>query len=186
MEQGKLVSACKEAMEKRLKAFESDLSRVRTGRASITLLDGIKVDYYGTPSLLNQVATVTTPDSRSIVVAPFERTLIQEIEKSIMKADIGLQPTNDGNVVRIPIPALTEDRRKDIVKGLKKIGEDAKVSVRGIRKDSNNQIKSLLKTKDIGEDDSKKFQAEIQKVTDDFIKVLDKKLVDKEKEIMTV
>lgn len=181
-----LVDECKEAMEKRLKSFERDLTKVRTGRASINLLDGIKVDYYGTPTPLNQVGTLTTPDARTIVVAPFEKKLIGDIEKSIMKADVGVQPTNDGNVVRIPIPQLTEDRRKDIVKNLKKISEEAKVGVRHVRRDANETIKKQEKAKEIAEDESKRLQADVQKLTDQYIKLVDERFEKKEKEVMTV
>ena len=181
-----VVSGCKEAMDKRLKAFERDLSKVRTGRASISLLDGINVDYYGSPTPLNQVGTLTTPDARTIVIAPFEKKMIGEIEKSIMKADVGVQPTNDGNVVRIPIPALTEERRKDIVKNLKKMGEEAKVAVRHARRDANDSIKKQEKAKEIAEDESKKLQQDVQKHTDSYVKLIDERLEKKEKEVMTV
>jgi len=181
-----VVNQSKQNMEKRLKAFETDLTKIRTGRASIALVDGVKVDYYGNPSPLNQVATLSTPDARTIVVAPFEKSLIGEIERAIMKADLGLQPTNDGNVVRIPIPALTEDRRKDIVKNLKKMAEDAKISVRQIRKDSNDLVKTQQKNKLITEDDVKRLEKDIQKLTDDYIAKIDEKFAKKEKEIMTV
>ena len=181
-----LVSDCKVDMEKRIKGFETDLTRVRTGRASISVLDGVRVDYYGSPTPLNQVGTLSTPDARTIVVSPFEKNLIQEIEKSIMKADLGIQPTNDGVVIRIPIPQLTEDRRKDIVKQLKKMSEDAKVSIRHIRRDSNDSIKKMEKAKEITEDASKQLQQAIQKQTDAFIKLVDERFVVKEKEVMTV
>ena len=181
-----LVSDCKVDMEKRIKGFETDLTRVRTGRASISVLDGVRVDYYGSPTPLNQVGTLSTPDARTIVVSPFEKNLIQEIEKSIMKADLGIQPTNDGVVIRIPIPQLTEDRRKDIVKQLKKMSEDAKVSIRHIRRDSNDSIKKMEKAKEITEDASKQLQQDIQKQTDAFIKLVDERFVVKEKEVMTV
>jgi ribosome recycling factor len=181
-----VVNQSKQNMEKRLKAFETDLTKIRTGRASIALVDGVKVDYYGNPSPLNQVATLSTPDARTIVVAPFEKALIGEIERAIMKADLGLQPTNDGNVVRIPIPALTEDRRKDIVKNLKKTAEDAKVSLRQIRKDSNDLVKTQQKNKLITEDDVKRLEKDIQKLTDDYVTKIDEKFAKKEKEIMTV
>lgn len=181
-----LVDNCKVSMEKRLKGFETDLTRVRTGRASITVLDGVKVDYYGNPTPLNQVGTLSTPDARTIVISPFEKNLIQEIEKSIMKADLGLQPTNDGVVIRIPIPQLTEERRKDIVKQLKKMAEDAKVSIRHIRRDSNDTIKKMEKAKEVTEDSSKQLQQDIQKQTDAFIKMVDERLGLKEKEVMTV
>ncbi|MFY7930301.1 MAG: ribosome recycling factor [Oligoflexus sp.] len=180
------TSKCKDEMSKRIAAFDKDLARVRTGRASISMVDGVKVDYYGTLSPINQVATLSTPDARTILISPFEKKLIQEIEKSIMKADLGLQPTNDGVVVRVPIPQLTEDRRKDIVKQLKKMGEEAKVSIRHIRRDINEEIKKAEKDKKITEDDSKRFQDEVQKHTDNFIKTLDERMAKKEKEVMTV
>lgn len=182
----KIVDDCKQNMDKRLKGLEVDLSKVRTGRASITILDGIKVDYYGSPTPLNQVATLSTPDARTITVAPFEKKLIQDIEKAIQKADIGIQPTNDGNVVRIPIPALTEERRKDIVKNLKKMAEECKVAIRNIRRDANDAIKKQLKDKVIGEDDSKRLEADIQKHTDQFIKFIDERLAKKEQEVLKI
>ncbi|MBM4252392.1 MAG: ribosome recycling factor [Deltaproteobacteria bacterium] len=183
---GNVVDSCKQNMEKRIKGFDADLLKVRTGRASISLLDGIKVDYYGTPTPLNQVATLTTPDARTITVAPYEKKLIQDIEKSIMKADLGIQPTNDGNVVRIPIPALTEERRKDIVKNLKKLAEEAKVAIRNIRRDANDEVKKQLKDKVISEDDGKRLEADVQKHTDGFIKQIDERLAKKEQEVMKV
>lgn len=181
-----LVNTCKQNMEKRVKAFETDLTKVRTGRASITLLDGIKVDYYGSLTPLNQVATLTTPDARTITIAPFEKKLIQEIEKSIMKADIGITPTSDGNVVRIPIPALTEERRKDIVKNLKKMSEDAKVAIRNIRRDANDAVKKQAKDKAITEDEVKRLEADVQKHTDAFIKAIDDRLAKKEQEVLKI
>jgi ribosome recycling factor len=181
-----VINSAKENMEKRVKALDNDLAKVRTGRASINLLDGIRVDYYGSPTPLNQVATLTTPDARTIVVAPYERKLIQDIEKAIMVADIGAQPNNDGNVVRIPIPQLTEQRRKDIVKNLKKMGEDAKVSIRHARRDANDLIKKGEKDKEIAEDEAKKWQTDVQKHTDHFIKIVDEHLAKKETEVMTI
>jgi ribosome recycling factor len=178
------LDSCKQNMDKRVKAFEADLLKVRTGRASIALLDGIKVDYYGTPTPLNQVATLTTPDARTITVAPYEKKLIQDIEKAIMKADIGVQPTNDGNVVRIPIPALTEERRKDIVKNLKKMAEEAKVAIRNVRRDANDAAKKQAKDKAISEDEVKKLEGDIQKQTDSFIKAIDDRLAKKEQEVL--
>lgn len=181
-----LVKKCVENMNKRVQGFEKELSKVRTGRASITLLDGVKVDYYGTPTPLSQVGSLSTPDAKTIVVSPYEKSLIQEIEKSIMKADLGLQPNNDGNVVRIPVPALTEERRKTIAKGLKKLAEDAKVAVRHVRRDTNEAFKKLEKSKELSEDDSKKLQADVQKHTDSFVKAIDDKAAAKEKEILTI
>ena len=182
----KPVDSCKQNMDKRIKAFETDLLKVRTGRASISLLDGIKVDHYGTPTPLNQVATLTTPDARTITVAPYEKKSIQDIEKAIMRADIGIQPTNDGNVVRIPIPALTEERRKDIVKNLKKMAEEAKVAIRNIRREANDAIKKQAKDKKISDDDAKRFEAEIQKQTDGSIKALDDRLAKKEQDVLKI
>lgn len=181
-----VVDECKQNMDKRVKAFEADLLKVRTGRASIALLDGVKVDYYGTPTPLNQVATLTTPDARTITVAPYEKKLIQEIEKAIQRADLGIQPTNDGNVVRIPIPALTEDRRKDIVKNLKKVAEEAKVGLRNVRRDANEAVKKLAKDKTVSEDDAKRLEADIQKHTDAFVKAIDERLAKKEQEVLKI
>lgn len=178
-----IVTTCKQNMEKRVKSFEADLLKVRTGRASITLLDNVKVDYYGNMTPLNQVATLTTPDARTITVAPYEKKSIQAIEKAIMIADLGVQPTSDGNVVRVPIPPLNEERRKDIVKNLKKLAEEAKVSIRGNRRDSNEAIK---KDKNLTDDDKKRFEAEVQKHTDAFIKAIDERFEKKEKEVLTV
>ena len=186
MAEHKLVEECKSKMDKAVKAFEKDLQRIRTGRASITLLDGVKVNYYGNPTPLNQVSTLSTPDARTIVISPFEKSQIGEIEKSIMKADLGLQPTNDGNIVRVPVPQLTEERRKDIVKNLKKMGEDAKVAIRNTRRDQNEHAKKLEKSKELTEDESKRVQADIQKATDQFAKLVDDKIVSKEKEVMTI
>ncbi|NBQ53851.1 MAG: ribosome recycling factor [Proteobacteria bacterium] len=181
-----VISHCKQAMEKRIKGFENELKLVRTGRASITILDPVRLDYYGTPTPLNQVATLTTPDARTIVIAPFEKRLIQDIEKAIMIADVGVQPTNDGNVVRLPFPALTEERRKDIAKSLKKMAEESRVGIRNIRRDVNEDIKTKEKNKVLNEDDSRKLQADVQKMTDQFIKQVDDKLAAKEKEVMTI
>lgn len=181
-----VINQCKQSMDKRVKGFENELKLVRTGRASITILDPVRVDYYGTPTPLNQVATLTTPDARTIVIAPFEKRLIQDIERSIMIADLGVQPTNDGNVVRLPFPPLTEERRKDIAKNLKKLAEECRVGIRNIRRDINEDIKAREKKKEFSEDESRKLQADVQKVTDQFIKIVDDKLAAKEKEVMTI
>lgn len=181
-----IVAKCKDGMEKRIAAFDKDLTRVRTGRASIAMLDGIRVDYYGAPTPINQVASLSTPDARTIVVSPFEKNLLQDIEKSIMKADLGIQPTSDGVVIRIPIPQLTEERRKDIVKQIKKMGEEAKISIRHLRRDANDQVKKMEKAKDLTEDDSKQLQQDIQKQTDAFIKMIEDRTVNKEKDVMRV
>ena len=181
-----IVKNCKESMDKRIKSLDGELKQVRTGRASVAVLDNVRVDYYGNPTPLSQVATMSTPDARTITIAPFEKKLIAEIEKAIHKADIGVQPTNDGNVVRLPFPALTEDRRKDIVKNIKKIGEEAKISIRNIRRDSNEEIKKQEKEKKVSEDDRKKLEIDVQKHTDNFIKMIDDKILVKEKEVMTI
>ena len=181
-----VVKDCQDKMDKRVKSFDHDLQKVRTGRASISLLDGVKVDYYGAPTPLNQVATLSTPDPRTITVAPFEKKSIGNIERAIMMADLGVQPTNDGNVVRIPIPALTEERRKDIVKNLKKLGEEAKVGIRHVRKECNDEVKRQERDKEIAEDDSKKLQSDVQKLTDEYIKKVDERMVQKEAEVMKV
>ena len=177
---------CREKMEKCVESLGRDLARVRTGRASITIMDGVKVDYYGTPTPLNQVATLATPDARTISIAPFEKSMLGEVEKSIMKANLGLTPNNDGSIIRIPIPPLTEERRKDIVKSVKKMSEDAKIGVRQARKETNDKIKVDEKNKEVSEDESKMFQQEIQKITDKFVKDIDDKIVQKEKEIMSL
>lgn len=180
------VESCKDNMDKRVKSFEADLTKVRTGRATIALLDGIKVNYYGNPTPLNQVATLSTPDARTIAVTPYEKKVIQDIEKAIQKADLGIQPTNDGNVVRIPIPALTEERRKDIVKNLKKMAEEAKVSLRNIRRDANDALKKQAKDKLISDDDVKRLEGDVQKQTDVFSKAIDERLTKKEQEVMKI
>lgn len=181
-----VLNDCKQKMEKAIQSLEKDFQKVRTGRASINLLDGVKVSYYGNLTPLSQVGTLSTPDARTIVVSPFEKSLIGEIEKAIMKADLGLQPNNDGNIVRIPIPALTEDRRKDLAKNVKKMAEEGKVVVRHVRRDANDEIKKMEKDKKLTEDDRKRLEADIQKQTDAYIKKIDDRLVAKEKEIMTI
>lgn len=173
-------------MKSSVEALQNELAKLRTGRASVSLLDGIKVDYYGAPTPLNQVATLATPEARLITVQPWESHIIPEIEKSILNANIGLTPTNDGKIVRLPIPILTEERRKDIVKQIKVKGEESKVSVRGARRDANDELKKLEKSKEISEDEMKKALDDIQKVTDDHIKQIDHIIETKEKDILTV
>lgn len=182
----KLVDECEKKMQARVKSFESDLAKTRTGRASVHLVDRVRVEYYGNPTPLSQVANVTTPDARTIVIAPFDKSILSEIEKGVMRADLGLSPTNDGNIIRLPVPALTEDRRKDIAKGLKKQGEEAKVAIRQCRKDANDSAKNLEKSKELSEDEGKRLLADVQKITDKFIKVIDEKVSLKEKEVLTV
>jgi ribosome recycling factor len=181
-----VVEDCKANMEKRLKSFDNDLLKVRTGRASIAMLDGVRVDYYGAPTPLNQIATLSTPDARTINVTPFEKKLIQDIEKAIMIADLGVTPNNDGHIVRVPIPQLTEERRKDIVKNLKKVAEEAKVGVRQVRRESNDELKKQIKDKKIAEDEGKRLEELVQKQTDAYIKSIDDRVVKKEQEVMKI
>jgi len=175
-----------EKMEHSIETLKKEFASVRTGRASLALLDGIKVDYYGTPTPLQQLASLSVPESRQIAIQPWDPKVIAEIEKAIMKSDLGLTPANDGKVIRINIPALTEERRKQLVKVVKKNAEDAKVSVRNIRRDINDEIKKLEKEKHISEDDTKKSLDGIQKLTDSYVKKIDEVLAHKEKEIMEV
>jgi ribosome recycling factor len=177
-----------ERMNKALDALRKEFATLRTGRASLGMLDGIMVDYYGTPTALNQVANMAVPDPRTITIQPWEPKMLGEIEKSILKSDVGLTPGNDGKIIRLSIPPLTEERRQQIVKHAKKLAEDARIVVRNIRRDINDEIKKKSKDKDAhtSEDEIKKLQDEIQKTTDSYIKKIDDFLVHKEKEIMTV
>jgi ribosome recycling factor len=174
----------KEGMAKSVTALKNELNRVRTGRASLSILDGIKVDYYGTPTPLNQMATLAVPESRLITIQPWDISVIKDIEKALLKSDLGLTPSNDGKIIRISIPALTEERRKELVKVVRKICEDHKVSVRNIRRDSNELIKSMKKDGEISEDDAFKSQDEVQKITDEQVKLIDECFKEKEKEIL--
>lgn len=174
------------SMNKAIDSLKYQMTKVRTGRASASVLDGVNVDYYGAPTPVNQVGQVSTPEARLLQIQPFDKTLIPEIEKAIINANLGLTPTNDGNLIRISFPALTEERRKEQVKDIKKLGEDAKISIRNARRDQNEVIKKAEKNKEISEDDSKKFQAEVQKVTDKFVTDVDVVVEAKEKEVLTV
>jgi len=174
----------KENMEKAIAALKKDLKRVRTGRASLSLLDGVKVDYYGTLTPLNQLATLAVPESRLITLQPWDASVIKEIEKAILKSDLGLTPTSDGKIIRIAIPPLTEQRRKELVKVVHKICEEHKVSIRNIRRDANETIKELKKDGKVAEDEAFKSQERIQKMTDEYIKLVDECYKEKEKEIL--
>jgi len=173
-------------MKKAVDLLKSELAKMRTGRASISILDDIRVDYYGNPTPLNHVATLATPDARLITIQPWEPSLITAIEKAIQKSDLGLNPTSDGKIIRLPIPSLTEERRRDLARHLKKHGEDAKVAIRNIRRDANEHLKKLEKEQHVSEDDIKKAEADCQKFTDDSIREIDDIIAKKEKEIMTV
>ena len=181
-----VLQETKDRMGKSQKAFENEMAKVRTGRASTALLDSVKVDYYGTLTLLSQMATISIPESRLITIKPWDVSVINQVEKAILKANLGLTPSNDGKLIRISIPPLTEDRRKEIAKSISKICEDFKVAVRNIRRDSNEMLKDLQKDGDISEDDSFKAQKQVQEATDTYIKKLDKIFADKEKEILEV
>lgn len=181
-----IKAALEDHMQKTLKSLQANMTKVRTGRASPTVLDGIMVDYYGTPTPIKQVGQVSTPEARMLQIQPFDKSLIPNIEKAILGANIGITPANDGNFIRIVFPALTEDKRKALAKDVKKLGEDAKVAIRNARRDQNEKVKKAEKDKTISEDESKKVQEEVQKVTDNFTKEVDKVVDAKEKEVMTV
>ncbi|MUG45591.1 ribosome recycling factor [Paenibacillus woosongensis] len=174
-----------ERMDKAIQALKRDLATLRAGRANPSLLDRIQVDYYGTPTPVNQLANISTPDSRTLMIQPWDKSSLAEIERAIQKSDLGLTPANDGSMIRLSIPPLTEERRVDLAKMTKKFGEEAKVAIRNIRRDANDDIKKLEKT-EISEDESRRHQEDIQKSTDKFIAEVDKVLAAKEKEIMEV
>ncbi len=174
----------RERMERSITAFQNELKRIRTGRASLSILDGIRVDYYGTLTSLNQMASLSVPEGRQIIIQPWDISVIKEVEKAILKSDLGLTPSNDGKIIRIIIPSLTEERRKELVKIVNKICEDYKVAVRNIRRDSNELLKGLKKDGDISEDESFKAQEQVQKITDGQIKLIDDIYKEKEKEIL--
>lgn len=175
-----------EKMSKAKEHLFSEFVSIRAGRANPHVLDKIKVDYYGTPSNIQQVANVSIPEPRMIQIAPWEKSLIKEIEKAINSSDLGINPSNDGSVIRLIFPELTEDRRKELVKDVKKKGEDAKVAIRNIRRDANEVFKKQSKANEISEDDLKHLENEIQKLTDRFITEIDKAVEEKSKEILTV
>jgi ribosome recycling factor len=173
-------------MQKSLETLRVDLSKVRTGRAHTGILDHVMVDYYGAPTNITQVANVTLIDARTIGVQPWEKKMMSAIEKAIRDADLGLNPSTQGELIRVPTPALTEERRKEMVKLVKTEGEDAKIAIRNIRRDANESLKKLVKDKACSEDDERRASDEIQKLTDKFVADVDKSLADKEKEVLTV
>ncbi|QLA20751.1 ribosome recycling factor [Desulfolutivibrio sulfoxidireducens] len=180
------IKDAEDKMKKALASLDKEFSRLRTGRASTSLLDGIRVDYYGTPTPLDQIASVSTPDSRTITIQPWDRKAFSDVEKAILKSDLGLTPVNDGKIIRIGIPPLTEERRKDLVKVAKKYTEEAKVAVRNVRRDVNEVLKKLKSDKSISEDEQHKGQEEVQKLTDAYVAKTDAALAKKEKEIMEI
>ncbi len=181
-----VLTSMKSEMETALQAMEKDLARMRTGRANTAMLDGIKVDYYGSATPLNQVASMSTPEPRLIVIKPWEKNMVPLIEKAIQSADLGLNPNNDGEIVRIPIPPLTEETRRDLVKVVKSTGEDYKVQVRRCRRDSNDMLKQLEKDKEISEDDLHRGMDKVQNATDEFIKKIEDRISKKEKDLLEI
>ena len=179
------VKTFEEKMQKTVDFLGEDFMTIRAGRANPHVLDKIKVDYYGTPTPLQQVGNITVPEPRMIQIAPWEKSLIKEIEKAILSSDVGITPSNDGSVIRLVFPELTEERRKDLVKEVKKKGEESKVAVRNSRRDGNDSFKKLAK-EDVSEDEIKMLEEQLQKVTDKFIKEIDGMVEEKSKEIMTV
>ena len=173
-------------MTKALESFKRDLSKVRTGRASLSLLDDVKVDYYGIPTPLNQVGSLAVPEPRLITIQPWEKNLIGEIEKAILKSDLGLNPNSDGQVIRLAFPPLTEERRKEMVKMVKRMGEDAKVGIRNVRREANDTLKKHEKDKVITEDELKRGEKEIQDVTDEYVSRVDKVIEEKQKDLMEI
>jgi ribosome recycling factor len=173
-------------MHKSIETLKADLAKVRTGRAHVGILDHVMVDYYGNPTAINQVANLTLIDARTIGVQPWEKKMLQAVEKAIRESDLGLNPATQGDMIRVPTPALTEERRKEMVKLVKSEAETAKIAIRNIRRDANEGLKKLLKDKECSEDDERRAQDEVQKLTDKFVAEVDKLAAEKEKELMTV
>ena len=182
----KTVKDIEAKMEKTLSSLKTDLNKVRTGRASLSLFDDIRIDYYGTPTPLNQVATLAVPEPRLITIQPWDTTITAEIEKAILKSELGLTPSSDGKMIRLPIPRLTEERRKELVKVVKKMAEGTKVALRNIRREANDQFKGLEKNKKISQDDLHQMMEKVQTSTDRYIEKVDAALAVKEKEILEI
>ncbi|BBI99500.1 ribosome-recycling factor [Ferrigenium kumadai] len=181
-----LRKTTEQKMQKSLEALKTDLGKVRTGRAHTGLLDHVMVDYYGSPTHVNQVANITLVDARTIGVQPYERNMVGPVEKAIRDSDLGLNPASQGELIRVPMPMLTEERRRDLIKVVKAEGENAKIAVRNIRRDANNHLKDALKKKEIAEDEERRTQDDIQKLTDRYVAEIDKTLVAKEADLMAV
>ena len=186
MTPAEVKKATEQKMQKSIETLKMDLAKVRTGRAHVGILDHVMVDYYGTPTQITQVANLTLLDARTIGVQPWEKKMMAVIEKAIREADLGLNPATVGDLIRVPTPALTEERRKEMVKLVRSEAEDAKIAIRNIRRDANESLKKLLKDKAISEDDERRTQDEVQKLTDKFVAEVDKMVVEKEKDVMTV
>jgi ribosome recycling factor len=182
----KIKTSLNDSMKKAIDSLKHHLTRVRTGRASASILDGVQVDYYGSLSPIAQLGQISTPEARLLQIQPFDKTMIPAIEKAIFGANLGVTPTSDGNLVRLNFPSLTEDKRKDLAREIKKIGEDTKVIIRNARRDQNDAVKKAEKDKVVSEDESKKIQAEIQTITDKFTKEVDVIVTAKEKEVLAI
>lgn len=181
-----VIANTKEKMNKAIQSYSRELASIRAGRANASLLDRITVDYYGAPTPINQVAGISVPEARLLVIQPYDKTILGDIEKAILKSDIGLNPSNDGSVIRLSIPMLTEERRKELVKNVKKESEEAKIAIRNIRRDGNDDLKKLEKNGEITEDALRGHNDDIQKLTDEFISKIDALAKEKEKEILEV
>ncbi|WP_066893794.1 ribosome recycling factor [Clostridium nigeriense] len=181
-----IIVKAEDKMKKTISVLKSDLSTLRAGRANPTMLDRIKVDYYGSPCPLSQVANISAPEPRVLVISPWEKSLMKEIEKAILVSDLGINPSNDGSVIRLVVPELTEETRKNLVKVVKKTGEEAKVALRSIRREANDKVKALKKDGDITEDELKNAEEKVQKIIDTYVKEVDTLILAKEKEIMSI
>lgn len=181
-----IIKDASSRMDKTLESLRIELAKVRTGKATTALLDGIKVDYYGTMTPINQVGNISVLDSHTLSITPWDKSMVQAVDKAILEANLGFNPISDGTNLKIPVPPLTEERRKDFVKLIKKFGEDAKIAIRNVRRDANEHLKKEEKEKKISEDELKQFENEVQKLTDNHIKMIDDILKHKEKEIMEV
>ncbi|WP_148629579.1 ribosome recycling factor [Bacillus sp. E214] len=181
-----VIDNTKEKMNKGIQAFSRELASIRAGRASASLLDRLTVSYYGAPTPVNQLGSISVPEARMLVITPYDKTILGDIEKAILKSDLGLNPVNDGNIIRLSVPALTEERRRDLVKQVKKEAEEAKVAIRNVRRDGNDDLKKLEKNGEITEDALRGYSDDVQKMTDDHIAKIDALAKDKEKEIMEV
>ena len=182
----KVKTSLNDSMKKAIDSLKHHLTKVRTGRASVNVLDGIQVEYYGSMSPLSQLGQISTPEARLLQIQPFDKSMLGAIEKALFGANLGVTPTNDGNFIRLNFPSLTEDKRKDLAKEIKKIGEDTKVIIRNARRDQNDAVKKAEKDKVVSEDESKKIQAEIQTITDKFTKEVDTIVANKEKEVLAI
>ncbi|MBS4217720.1 ribosome recycling factor [Bacillus sp. FJAT-49711] len=181
-----VLSETQSKMEKAIQVYTRELASIRAGRASASLLDKLTIDYYGAPTPVNQMASISVPEARLLVIQPYDKSILGDIEKAILKSDLGLMPSNDGSLIRLSIPQLTEERRKELVKVVRKEGEDAKIAIRNIRRDGNDDLKKLEKSGDITEDDLRGYSDDIQKLTDNHIKKIDDITKEKEQEILAV